>query len=108
MATNFIEMGEAIKIKAKTAVKGGELVVTGDLAGIAVADIAKDEIGALSVIGVWQVKAKSDEAIAQGDKLYWDTSAKEATKTAGSHKYIGIAWSDSPSSTAVVTVKLNA
>lgn len=108
MATNFIEVGEAIKIKAKAAIKGGDVVLTGDLAGIAIADIAKDEIGALSVIGVWEVKAKSAEEIAQGDKLYWDASAKEATKTAGSNKYIGIAWSDSPNLTAVVTVKLNA
>lgn len=108
MAKNFIQNGNAINIKATAPMKGGEVLQLGDLFGVVIADIAKDEIGAASVIGVWEFPAKSDDNITQGAKVYWDSGAKQVTTTKGSNKTLGIAWTDSPSTNTVVAVKINA
>ena len=108
MAKNFIENGEAIKITAKSTVKSGDLIVLGDLAVVALTDIAKGEVGAASAVGVWELKAQSADVISQGATVYWNDSAKEVTITAGSNTAIGKAWSESPATSTLVAVKLNA
>lgn len=108
MAKNFIQNGDAIHITATSPIQGGELVELGDLHGIAIADIAQNEIGAVSVIGVWEFKAKSTDNITQGATVYWDNGAKEVTATKSSNKVLGIAWSNSPNTQTTVQVKINA
>ena len=107
MAKNFIQNGDTIDFTAKKAVKSGDVVLLQDLAAIAVTDVAKDAIGTGIVGGVWRVKAKQADDIKQGDILYW-SDADGATKTKGTDKQLGIAWTDSGTQSTEVDVKINA
>lgn len=81
-------------------------VVVGELVGVALAAIAPKEEGSLAVEGVFRLPAKSGEAFAVGQQLYWDPSAKQLTTTASSLKKIGYAFAAKESSGAQALVKL--
>lgn len=106
MAKNFIQNGDTIDFVATRNVKSGDVVVLQDLIAIAVTDIANKTIGTGIVSGVWRVKAKQTDDIKQGDVLYW-SDTEGATKTATSNKRLGIAWTDSGTSSEQVDVKVN-
>ena len=106
MAKNFIQNGETIDFTATKAVKSGDVVVIGDLIAIAVTDVENRAVGTGIVGGVFTVKAKQADDIKQGAVLYWsDTDG--ATITAGTNKRLGVAWSDSGTSSVEVDVKIN-
>ncbi|HHE3654180.1 TPA: DUF2190 family protein [Pasteurella multocida] len=107
MAKNFIQDGDILRFTATKAVKSGDVVVVGEMCGVAIADVENKEQGVLHVSGVFNVKAKKAEDIKQGVVLYWDNDAGEATITQGSHKVLGKAWSASGTSSSDVDVKLN-
>ena len=71
-----------------SAVAAGEVVVQGDLVGVALLAIAASALGALCLTGVFDF-AKGSGAIDAGAKLYWDDTANQATATADSNKYLG-------------------
>ena len=81
-------------------------VVVGELVGVALAAIAPKEEGSLAVEGVFRLPAKSGEAFAVGQQLYWAPSAKQLTTTASSLKKIGYAFAAKESSGAQALVKL--
>lgn len=70
-----------------SAVVGGDVIVQGDLVGIADADIAVGELGALSIHGVYAVPTAV--TIAVGITVYWDATAKKAVVTATGNKVLG-------------------
>ncbi len=72
-------------------VAAGDVVVQGDLVGVAKLDIAANTLGALAVDGVFDVPKASGggTAIAAGAKVYWDATNKQATATADANKYMG-------------------
>ena len=72
---NYIQPGKTVTVAAPAEVVSGDLVVVG------------------SIVGVANYSAASGADVAQGDKLYWDASAKRLTKTAGtgSKKLVGLA-----------------
>lgn len=107
MAKNFIQNGDTIDFVAKKAIKSGDVVLLGDLAAIAVTDIDNKATGTGIVGGVWRIKAKQADDIKQGDVLYW-SETDGATKTKGTDKQLGIAWTDSGTSSTEVDVKINA
>lgn len=107
MAKNFIQNGDTIDFVAKKAIKSGDVVMLQDLAAIAVTHVENNATGTGIVGGVWRVKAKQADDIKQGDMLYW-SETDGATKTKGTDKKIGIAWSDSGTSSTEVDVKINA
>ncbi|WP_386696695.1 DUF2190 family protein [Lonepinella sp. MS14436] len=106
MAKNLIQNGETIDFMATKAIKSGDVVVLGDLIAIAVTDVENKATGTGIVNGVWRVKAKQADDIKQGAVLYW-SDADGATLTAGSNKRLGIAWTNSGTSSAEVDVKIN-
>lgn len=81
-------------------------VVVGELVGVALADIAPKEEGSLAVEGVFRLPAKTGEAFAVGQQLYWDPSAKQLTTTASSLKKIGYAFAAKASEGTSAAVKL--
>ena len=93
MATaTFVQEGyESIDYTPASAVTAGDVIVQGDLVGIASLDIAANVAGVLSVRGVWDfAKATgSSSAITAGSKIYWDAVNEVATATAGGNKQIG-------------------
>lgn len=94
MATaTFIHDGKAIDYTPGSDVSAGDVVVQGDLIGIAKLDIVSGVLGALAVTGVFDVPkaAGTGEAIAAGAKVYWDAADAEAKEDAesGANKYLG-------------------
>ena len=81
-------------------------VVVGELVGVALTDIAPKEEGSLAVEGVFRLPAKSGEAFAVGQQLYWDPSAKQLTTTDSSLKKIGYAFAAKASEGTAAAVKL--
>ena len=69
-------------------------------------DIAPKEEGSLAVEGVFRLPAKSGEAFAVGQQLYWDPSAKQLTTTDSSLKKIGYAFAAKASEGTAAAVKL--
>ena len=94
MATGqFIHDGKAIDYTPGSTVSAGDVVVQGDLVGVAKLDIAADALGALAVAGVFDFPkaAGGGSAITAGAKVYWDVGDTEAKEDAeaGANKYLG-------------------
>ena len=94
MATaQFIHDGNSIDYTPGADVSAGDVVVQGELVGIAKLDIAANTLGALAVAGVFDLPktAGVGEAITIGSKVYWDV-ADGVAKTddeSGANKLIG-------------------
>lgn len=82
-----------------SAVAVGDVIVIGNLLGIAERPIAANELGALAVEGLFNL-VKDNSDISDGDNLYWDADGDPVGGTAGSgavtttstgNKYLGIA-----------------
>jgi len=73
-------------------VENGDVVVQGDLVGVADADIDASVKGALVTSGVViaaQKATTSGSAITAGSQCYWDAGNEVATTTASTHKKLG-------------------
>lgn len=94
MATaTFRHEGAAIDYTPGVAVAAGDVVVQGDLIGVANADIPANALGALAVEGVFDFPKATGvgTAITAGANVYWDvgdTEAKEDSET-GANKLLG-------------------
>ena len=110
MATaKFIHDGDSIDYTPATDVAAGDVIVQGDLVGIAKRDIPRNVLGALAVSGVFDLpKARGvGAAIAAGAKVYWDALSQQATTTtADDNKYLGKAVRAAADADATVRVRL--
>jgi predicted RecA/RadA family phage recombinase len=87
----FVSEGRAVDYTPTADVAAGDVVVQGDLVGVARAPIAANVPGALVIAGLFDF-AKATGAgsgIAVGTKVYWDSTNKVATATVGTNKYLG-------------------
>lgn len=94
MATaRFIQDGKSIDYTPSSAVTAGDVVVQGELVGVAKQDIAANTLGALAVDGVFEFPkptgAGTDATV--GTLMYWDVADGNAQETAdtGTNKLIG-------------------
>lgn len=88
---NYIMPGEHVAITAAAAIASGDLVVAGDLVGVAQGDA---EIGEDVVIvrrGIFELPKTSAQAWTVGAKIYWDAGNAVCTTTASTNKLIGCA-----------------
>lgn len=75
MATNYVQDGCTIQHTAAAAISSGDVVVMGNIMGVALVDIAIGDTGSVAIEGVFDI-AKADAAvIAQGESVIWDSSA---------------------------------
>lgn len=102
----FVREGTAIDHTPGSDVAAGEVVVQGDLVGVAKTPIASGELGSLDVAGVFAF-AKGGSGINIGVKVYWDDSANQATTTASSNKLIGKCVRAAAAGDSTVEVRLN-
>lgn len=107
MIARYVQKGNAIDYRPASAVTAGDVIVQGNLVGIARLYIPAETLGALAVSGVYEI-AKASEAISIGTVLYWDDTAKNVTATAANNTYIGKAVSAAESADTAVCVLLNA
>jgi predicted RecA/RadA family phage recombinase len=106
---NSVQDGKTIQYTVTgTAVKGGDVIVVGDLAGVAVTHGAIGETITLAIEGVYSLP-KGAGAIDQGKKAYVNVTAGVTTivGTATGNTFIGYAWSDAAAPDATVDVKLS-
>ena len=91
-------------------VAGGDVVVQGDLVGIATQPILDGELGALAVTGVFDLPkvTGSSTAIAVGEPVYWDEANAQATgdDNSGANKQVGYAVATTVDGDATVRVLL--
>jgi len=86
----------------------GDVIVQGDLVGIAVRDIKANLLGALLVEGIFDMPKAvgAGSGIAAGTKVYWDLTNLIVTATAGTNKYVGKAITASADDDTTARVRL--
>lgn len=85
----FVQEGEKIDYTPGGATTAGDVVVQGDLVGVAVTDIEANKLGALAVAGVFDFAKNTGVSFTVGQILYWDDAANQATATSSGNKQIG-------------------
>ncbi len=105
MEARFIHDGKAIDYTPATDIPAGSVIVQNDLIGVTKLDIPAGHLGAVHVVGVYDV-AKGEIAIPVGTKVYWDNTAKQAVATAGTNKLLGISVREASATDTVVRVRL--
>jgi predicted RecA/RadA family phage recombinase len=80
---NFVQPGNTLDLIAPAALTSGQPVLIGSIFGVAVTDAASGDTVAVDIEGVFELAKVTTDAIAAGDKLYWDSAAAKLTKTPG-------------------------
>ncbi len=88
---NYVQPGNIITLTAPYAVASGDGLLVGSIFGVASGTAALGETVEAALTGVYDLKKVASQAWAAGDKVYWDNTAKEATKTTTSNTLIGVA-----------------
>lgn len=110
MKAKYVQKGDSIDYTpVAAAVNAGDIVVIGDIVGVAKLDIAVGELGALAVVGVYDVvKATSEgSAISAGAKLFWNAGDQIVTTVAAGNVYMGEAIRAAIATDETVRVRLN-
>jgi len=107
MLARYVQKGDSIDYRSADAVAAGDVIVIANLVGVARLDIPANTLGALAVVGVFDV-IKTNTAVPSGSTIYWDAGAKKATLVSGSNHYLGKAVADAEAGNETVRVLLNA
>jgi len=112
MATaTFVHDGAAIDYTPGADVAVGDVVVQGELVGIAKTPIAANALGALAVDGVFDLPKATGvgTAITAGALVYWDVADAQATTDAdtGTNKLLGKTIAAATDDDATVRVRLS-
>ena len=75
MSGNFVQPGNVIDHVAAATIASGDVVVIGQMLGVALTDIANGATGSVQINGVFTVPKVSGAVIAAGESLVWDVSA---------------------------------
>ncbi|MDW8265350.1 MAG: DUF2190 family protein [Gemmataceae bacterium] len=85
----LIDDGGSIDYSPMADVAAGDVVVQGELVGVAKLYIPTGQLGALAVVGVFDFPVALLTGWAVGDLTYWDNTAKVATETASDNNLLG-------------------
>jgi predicted RecA/RadA family phage recombinase len=85
---NFVQDGQTLVLTAPYAVASGAGALVGRLFGVATDTYGNGVVGEFKMKGVFDL-AKDTSTFAEGDKVYWDNSAKLCTSVATAHDIIG-------------------
>jgi len=104
----FRHDGGSIDYTPTVDVAAGDVIVQGELVGVAKLDIKANTLGALAVMGVFDfAKATGGgTAITAGANVYWDNTNKVATTTATGNKLIGKCGKAAADADATVRVRM--
>jgi predicted RecA/RadA family phage recombinase len=105
MQARFIHDGKSIDYFSDTAIPAGSVIVHGSLVGVTKLDIPAGQLGAVHVVGVYDI-VKSNVAIPLGAKVYWDATAKQAVLNSTGNSLLGIAVSAATADDTSVRVRL--
>jgi predicted RecA/RadA family phage recombinase len=106
----FIQDGLSIDHTPGSAVAAGQVVVQGDLVGVAKRPIAVNELGSLALVGVFDFAKEADGGVtfAVGALAYWDAVNKLAVTDdgGGAYKMLGKVVKAAADADATVRVRL--
>ena len=107
----FIQGGASIDYTPVADVAAGDVIVQGELVGVAKLDIPADTLGALAVEGVFDFPKATgvSTAIAAGVNVYWDVGDVEAKEDdeSAANKLIGKSVAAAGDNDALVRIRLN-
>ena len=107
----FIQEGSAIDYTPGADVAAGIVVVLSDLVGVTKRDIKANTLGALAVMGVFDIAKEGGVGVtfSIGDKVYWDDGNDFAVATdgAGANKLLGKAVLAAADADTTVRVRLS-
>jgi predicted RecA/RadA family phage recombinase len=108
MKAVYVQDDCAIDYTPGADVAAGDVVVQGDLIGVAKRAIPANTLGSLTTEGIFAFPKATGggTAITAGTKVYWDPVASQATATAGALKYLGKTTKDAADADATVRVRL--
>src|SRR5580704_4373490 len=90
----FFQEGDQLDFTPASAVTAGDVVVQGDAALVAVADIPANRKGALVAEGVFKFPkaTTTGSGMPMGKRVYWDATNMVATRSAagGANKVLGL------------------
>jgi predicted RecA/RadA family phage recombinase len=115
MAKNYVKDGTVLTYdNTGAAISSGDVVVVGNLLGVAIPDIAATSgSGTVQIVGVFDLPKVDAAVIAQGEMVIWDSSAgafddNAATPASGDVSNAAIAMESLGATTgANIQVKLN-
>ena len=111
MTATYIHEGNSIDFTPAADTAAGEVVVQGELVGVAKLDIKANTLGALAVTGVFDFPKATgaSTAIAEGIDVYWDDTANQATadSATGANKRIGRSVASAGDNDATVRVRMS-
>jgi predicted RecA/RadA family phage recombinase len=88
---NYVQPGNTITLTAPYDVASGDGLLVGAIFGVATGSAVSGDAIEAALVGVFDLTKVGSQAWAAGDKIYWDNTAKQATKTATSNTLIGVA-----------------
>lgn len=88
---NYVQPGNTITLTAPYAVTSGDGLLVGAIFGVAAGTAILGDPVETAIEGVYDLKKVASQAWAAGDKIYWDNTAKQTTKTLTSNTLIGVA-----------------
>ncbi len=111
MPAKFVHDGNSIDYTPVADVPAGSVVIQGELVGVAPLALKANQLGSLTVAGVFDfTKAGgAGSAIPFGSLVYWDAGGGNATKNAaaGANKLIGKAVRATADTDLIVRVRMS-
>ena len=103
---NYIQPGDYVEIVASAAISSGDMVVIGELHGVAAKDAAIGEKVNLHTVGVYSLPKKtgSGKALDLGDHVHFDSSEQKCDVSGGA--IIGVCVEAAADGASSVKVKL--
>lgn len=105
MSTTFIQPGNTVTVPAPAAIASNDVVIVGQLIGVAQGDASQGAPMDITLTGCWTVPKIAADAFAVGDAVYWDDVNGLATAT-DTGTQLGVAIADAGASTATVAIRL--
>ncbi|MEE9452557.1 MAG: DUF2190 family protein [Gammaproteobacteria bacterium] len=109
MARNYQQTGDVLTYlnDSSQSYQSGDVVVFGQRIGVALSDIAVDDLEAIQVVGVFELP-KASEDILTGALLFWDSNQQQMTLIADGNTPAGCAFANAEAADAYVDIKINA
>ena len=84
MKARYVQRGDSIDYIPEADVAAGDIIKVGRLVGVAKLDIKAGELGALAVVGVYEIAKAEGIAFAAGMEVGWNASTGQAVAAGAS------------------------
>ncbi len=105
---NFVQAGSTLTIPAPYAVASGEVVLAGNIIGIATSGATSGADVDVTTTGVFTLPKVGADAFTLGATVYFNSTSKLATTTASGNTEIGTAVAAAVAGSATLRVRLKA